>query len=184
MDKPLSLDDIRALLEMLQKHEGTELKWERGEEKLLLRRGPDAEQWRAQQTMPAGPQQAASAAVSSQVVQPAAASGTAAASAAQAEQPGRSLADTSAKPAVSDARKILDVSSPMVGTFYRRPAVDADPYVEVGDFVKKGEVLCIVEAMKLMNEIESDYAGKMVEICLEDGQMVEYGEVLFRIEVS
>ncbi len=70
----------------------------------------------------------------------------------------------------------------MVGTFYRRPAVDADPYVEVGDVVKKGDVLCIVEAMKLMNEIESDLAGRIVEVCLEDGKMAEYGEVLFRIE--
>jgi acetyl-CoA carboxylase biotin carboxyl carrier protein len=70
----------------------------------------------------------------------------------------------------------------MVGTFYRRPAVDAEAYVNVGDSVKKGDVLCIVEAMKLMNEIESEVSGKIVEICLEDGQMVEYGEVIFKIE--
>ena len=70
----------------------------------------------------------------------------------------------------------------MVGTFYRRPAIDAEPYVEVGDMVKKGDVLCIIEAMKLMNEIESDVSGKVVEILLEDGQMVEYGEVLFRVD--
>ncbi|MCL4138444.1 UNVERIFIED_CONTAM: hypothetical protein GTU68_037703 [Idotea baltica] len=75
-----------------------------------------------------------------------------------------------------------EVSSPMVGTFYRRPAADADPYVSVGDKVKKGDVLCIVEAMKLMNEIESEVAGTVSEICLEDGQMVEFGEPLFRIE--
>ncbi|MCL4142843.1 UNVERIFIED_CONTAM: hypothetical protein GTU68_060574 [Idotea baltica] len=76
------------------------------------------------------------------------------------------------------------VSSPMVGTFYRKPAVDADPYVRVGDYVKSGDVLCIVEAMKLMNEIESDISGKVVEVCLEDGQMVEYGETLFKIEAD
>jgi acetyl-CoA carboxylase biotin carboxyl carrier protein len=75
-----------------------------------------------------------------------------------------------------------EVKSPMVGTFYRRPSVDAKPYVEVGDIVKKGTVLCIVEAMKLMNEIESDVAGRIADICLEDGQMAEYGEVLFKIE--
>jgi acetyl-CoA carboxylase biotin carboxyl carrier protein len=70
----------------------------------------------------------------------------------------------------------------MVGTFYRRPAVDAEPYVQVGDIVKKGDVLCIVEAMKLMNEIESTVGGRVTEICVEDAELVEYGEVLFRIE--
>ena len=78
--------------------------------------------------------------------------------------------------------KTKEITSPMVGTFYRRPAVDAEFYVDVGDIVKKGDVLCIVEAMKLMNEIETDVAGVVAEVCLEDGQMVEYGEVLFRIE--
>ncbi|MCB0323314.1 MAG: acetyl-CoA carboxylase biotin carboxyl carrier protein, partial [Bdellovibrionales bacterium] len=79
-------------------------------------------------------------------------------------------------------KKLKEIVSPMVGTFYRRPAVDAEPYVEVGDSVKKGDILCIVEAMKLMNEIECEFTGVVKEVCLEDGQMVEYGEVLFRIE--
>lgn len=74
------------------------------------------------------------------------------------------------------------VRSPIVGTFYRSSSPNADPYVEVGDLVKKGQVLCIVEAMKLMNEIESDLEGKITEICVEDGAAVEYGEPLFRIE--
>ncbi len=74
------------------------------------------------------------------------------------------------------------IKSPIVGTFYRKPAVDADPYVEVGDMVKKGDILCIVEAMKIMNEIDSDVSGRILEICLDDGQMVEYGEVMFKIE--
>jgi acetyl-CoA carboxylase biotin carboxyl carrier protein len=77
---------------------------------------------------------------------------------------------------------VFEARSPMVGTFYRKPAVDAAPYVEVGDIVKKGDALCIVEAMKLMNEIESEVNGRIVQVCLQDGQMVEYGEVLFRIE--
>ncbi len=74
------------------------------------------------------------------------------------------------------------VRSPIVGTFYRAPSPDTDPYVETGDIVKKGQTLCIVEAMKLMNEIESDVNGQIVEVCLEDGTDVEYGTVLFRIE--
>lgn len=74
------------------------------------------------------------------------------------------------------------VRSPIVGTFYRAPAPDALAYVDVGDVVKKGQVLCIIEAMKLMNEIESDADGRIVEILVENAQPVEYGEPLFRIE--
>ena len=73
------------------------------------------------------------------------------------------------------------VKSPLVGTFYVAPAEDADPFVSVGDPVKKGQTLAIVEAMKLMNEIESDFDGKVAEIYLENGQAVEYGQPLFRI---
>jgi len=73
------------------------------------------------------------------------------------------------------------VTSPIVGTFYRTPAPDAPPFVEVGDRVRKGQVLCIVEAMKLMNEIESDIDGEIVEIGVANGQPVEYGEALFKI---
>jgi len=76
------------------------------------------------------------------------------------------------------------IRSPIVGTFYKAASPDADPYVEIGDIVKKGQILCIVEAMKLMNEIESDVDGKIVEICVEDGTAVEYGKPLFRIEPS
>ena len=83
---------------------------------------------------------------------------------------------------VEQESNLLEITSPMVGTFYRKPAVDADAYVEVGDVVKKGDVLCIVEAMKLMNEIVSEHSGRISEICLADSKMVEYGEVLFKIE--
>ena len=73
------------------------------------------------------------------------------------------------------------VKSPLVGTFYAAPAEDAEPFVKVGDSVKEGQVLAIVEAMKLMNEIESDYSGTVAEILVENGQAVEYGQPLFRI---
>jgi len=77
---------------------------------------------------------------------------------------------------------IVEIKSPMVGTFYRKPAPDADPYVEVGDIVSKNQVLCIIEAMKLMNEIESDVRGRVAEILVENEQPVEYNQVLFKIE--
>ena len=74
------------------------------------------------------------------------------------------------------------VESPMVGTFYAKPSPTSTPYVEIGKEVKLGDTLCIIEAMKLMNEIESEYAGKVTEILVKDGDVVEYGTPLFRIE--
>ena len=74
------------------------------------------------------------------------------------------------------------VKSPMVGTFYSKSSPKAKPYVEVGSKVKKGDILCIVEAMKLMNEIESEFDGEVVEVCVKDGEMVDYGKPLFKIK--
>ena len=77
---------------------------------------------------------------------------------------------------------LIEISSPMVGAFYAAPAEDADPYVQVGDRVKKGQTLCIVEAMKLMNEIVAETDGQIVEICAQNGQVVDFGCPLFRIK--
>ena len=74
------------------------------------------------------------------------------------------------------------VKSPMVGTFYSKPSPNANSYVEIGQKVKKGDVLCIVEAMKLMNEIESEFDGEITEILVQDGEAVEYGKPLFKIK--
>jgi acetyl-CoA carboxylase biotin carboxyl carrier protein len=79
-------------------------------------------------------------------------------------------------------QRLITVTSPIVGTFYRSPSPDASPFVELGLKVTKGQVLCIVEAMKLMNEIESDVDGIVVKALVENGQPVEYGEPLFLIE--
>jgi acetyl-CoA carboxylase biotin carboxyl carrier protein len=81
-----------------------------------------------------------------------------------------------------DSQRLVTVTAPLVGTFYRAASPEADSYVEPGDRVKKGQVLCIVEAMKLMNEIESDIEGTVVRILVENAQSVEYGEPLFLIE--
>ncbi|MGE5315753.1 MAG: acetyl-CoA carboxylase biotin carboxyl carrier protein, partial [Acidobacteriota bacterium] len=75
-----------------------------------------------------------------------------------------------------------EIKSPIVGTFYRAPSPDAEPYCEIGTPIKPGTVLCIVEAMKLMNEIESDIAGTIVKVCIENGKPVEYNQVLFLVE--
>jgi acetyl-CoA carboxylase biotin carboxyl carrier protein len=78
--------------------------------------------------------------------------------------------------------QLLEVKSPMVGTFYAQPEPGAKPYVTVGTRISKGQVLCIIEAMKIMNEIESEFDGVVREICVQDGHPVEYGQVLFRID--
>lgn len=74
------------------------------------------------------------------------------------------------------------IKSPMVGTFYGRPSPKAEAFVKVGDKVKKGDVVCIIEAMKLMNEVESEFDGEVVEICCKDDEMVEYGQALIKIK--
>ena len=86
--------------------------------------------------------------------------------------------------AVEIAENVHEIKSPIVGTFYRAPAPDADSYVQVGDTVSQGAVLCIVEAMKLMNEIESDVSGKIIKILAENGKPVEYNQPLFLIQTS
>ena len=74
------------------------------------------------------------------------------------------------------------ITSPMIGTFYAKPSPDSNPFVEVGKTIKKGDTVCIVEAMKLMNEIESEFDGEIVEVCVNDGDVVEYGMPLFKIK--
>jgi acetyl-CoA carboxylase biotin carboxyl carrier protein len=188
MSDSFSNKEIKTLLEMLAKHDVTECRIERGEDKLILKRGDtrQSQDERGAQSSaihqvfgayPGAPASAPSIPAGEQpqeIPRP------------QAPESAASNGATAAEQAESDAvaltKELTSVASPMVGTFYRRPAVDAEPYVNVGDNVKKGQVLCIVEAMKLMNEIECEFSGKVAEVCLEDGQMVEYGEVLFRIE--
>ena len=96
----------------------------------------------------------------------------------QAAQPAQASAPAEQK----EVKKGKPLTSPMVGTFYSAPSPDADPFVKVGQTIKEGDVVCIVEAMKLMNEIESEFSGKIVEICVQDGQPVEFGQVLMYIE--
>ncbi len=82
----------------------------------------------------------------------------------------------------AQAERTVAITSPMVGTFYRAPAPDADPYIEVGDSVDIGQTVCIVEAMKLMNEIQSEVKGRVVKILVENSQPVEFGQPLYQIE--
>ncbi|MBU6374446.1 MAG: acetyl-CoA carboxylase biotin carboxyl carrier protein [Bdellovibrionales bacterium] len=162
----LPLADWKAVFELMGQHQMAELEWESSGFKLRVRSG----KW-------------AQAAGSHAVMHPmttALAPTTMASSAtlvSSAPSPSGSTAASSALSA--NQKKIL---SPFVGTFYRKSSPDAAPYVSEGQSVKPGDTLCIIEAMKLMNEIEAEFAGKIVSILVENGQPVEFGEPLFIIE--
>lgn len=149
----MDTNELKELIEVLSRSAVSVLKLEREGFKLKLVKTPPAA------AIPAPT--VASAAPSTEVVHSAAPSAPAAAA-----------------PAESG---LVDVPSPIVGTFYRAPSPGAQPFVEVGARVRAGQILCIVEAMKLMNEIESEIDGEVVEVLVANGQPVEYGEVLFRL---
>lgn len=98
----------------------------------------------------------------------------------------QTLKSSEEKPAAKEdkSEKLYEIKSPIVGTFYRAPAPDADPYINVGDRISTGSVLCIVEAMKLMNEIESEVNGTVVKILVDNGKPVEYNQPLFLVKVD
>jgi acetyl-CoA carboxylase biotin carboxyl carrier protein len=108
--------------------------------------------------------------------------------AAVAGQPGAAQLPGSPAPAggggTASGTRLIEVKSPMVGTFYRSPEPGAEPYAKVGSRVATGQTLCIIEAMKIMNELESEVSGVVKEILVEDAQPVEFGQVLFRVEPS
>ncbi|MCS6829627.1 MAG: acetyl-CoA carboxylase [Armatimonadota bacterium] len=92
---------------------------------------------------------------------------------------------TPASPPVPEeaiSSSLVDLCAPMTGVFYRAPSPDAPPYVEVGDFVEEGQVVCLIEAMKVFNEVPAEKSGRVVQICAESGQLVEQGAVLYRLE--
>lgn len=95
-----------------------------------------------------------------------------------------SASQTPSKSAAADNANLITIKSPMIGTFYRRPSPDKSNFVEVGDEVSAGKVVCIIEAMKLFNEIESEVSGKVVKILVEDSSPVEYDQPLFLVEPS
>ena len=90
--------------------------------------------------------------------------------------------ETEVTPAPSD--NYVEIKAPMVGTFYRAPSPDSDPYVKEGDIISKGQVLCLIEAMKLMNEIEAEISGRIVKILIDNAQPIEYNQPLFLIDPS
>lgn len=169
--------EIKELIEFLIDKDIAEFELERGDVKLRVRRG--------NATSSAAALAPAAATILVPTPQPAAAtpapsaSGSAVAAAGAAPASTPPPAGSAAEPATEEALEV--VRSPIVGTFYEAPSPGAPPFVKVGDHVSVGQVLCIVEAMKLMNEIESDFAGVIVKKFVENAQPVEYGQPLFAI---
>jgi acetyl-CoA carboxylase biotin carboxyl carrier protein len=167
----MDVDKLKAILEALQGTDVTRLTWVSGQETLDLRLGHPPP---VPSTVQAVPMQAPVAApVAGQPAGGASPNPAPAASTAQAQA-------ASAKAAAD--QKTFTVNSPFVGTFYRSASPDTPAFVDTGQVVKKGQVLCIVEAMKLMNEIEAEQPGRLLEVMVQNGSPVEYGEPLFRFE--
>jgi len=159
----MDFDEIKQILDMMREHDIAEFELERDNVKLRLRKGgaghwsvtPAASQAGYAPPLPAAPHAPAGAVDSSPVLAPA-----------------------------DEALDLAVVKSPIVGTFYRAPEPGAKAFAEIGDVVRKGQVLCIIEAMKLMNEINAECDGEIVKCYVENGQPVQYGERLFAIKPS
>jgi acetyl-CoA carboxylase biotin carboxyl carrier protein len=149
---PEQVGQIQSLIDLLKRNHLTELEIERGGVRVCLRHEPAVKTTPVHAVDQAQTQSSTASAAPSQVSMPPESSG------------------------------LVTITSPIVGTFYRSPSPDADPYVEEGDYVKRGQVLCIVEAMKLMNEIESEVDGRITKILVESTKPVEYGQPLFLID--
>jgi acetyl-CoA carboxylase biotin carboxyl carrier protein len=158
----MDFEDIEHILELVRQHELSEFELERDGLKLRVRKASPAV---ATYAVPAAPPLPAPAAP-------------------YATAPAAPAAAAPAAPADADSVELAVVKSPIVGTFYRSPEPGAASFVEVGQKVRKEQVLCIIEAMKLMNEITSEYEGEIVSVYVENGKPVQYGERLFAIKTS
>ncbi|MDB4618487.1 acetyl-CoA carboxylase biotin carboxyl carrier protein [Akkermansiaceae bacterium] len=156
----MDLSEIRKIVKLMDDHGLSLFQFEKEDFNLKLKKGSDLED--LQRAMAAAP-------VAAAPVAPAAAPAAPAPAAASADSaPAAPAGET--------------IDSPMVGTFYRKPSPDADLFVNVGDPVSEGQTICIIEAMKVMNEIKAEKSGTISEICVEDGSPVQFGDTLFRLK--
>jgi len=156
----VDLSEIRKIVKLMDDHGLSLFQFEKEDFNLKLKKGSDLED--LQRAMAAAP-------VAAAPVAPAAAPAAPAPAAASADSaPAAPAGET--------------IDSPMVGTFYRKPSPDADLFVNVGDPVSEGQTICIIEAMKVMNEIKAEKSGTISEICVEDGSPVQFGDTLFRLK--
>jgi acetyl-CoA carboxylase biotin carboxyl carrier protein len=163
----IDLKQLRELMRSLRQFDVTEVEIEKDGERIYLRRGPDAASYAA---VAAPPPTMVSLMPGALPPPPA--------------PPAHGAPKAAAAPVPADDASVTTITSPFVGTFYRSPSPQAPAFVDVGSEIRPGTVLCIVEAMKLMNEIESEVAGTIVEIVAANGKPVEYGDALFRVRKS
>jgi len=166
----MNVDEIRSILELVREHDLTEFEIEVEGTKIKVKKAGPAQIVQVQSSQPYPPLPSVAVAPPQGAHQ-----------AVAAGRPADVRPASSTEPVGAD---MAIVKSPIVGTFYRAPEPGAPPFVEVGAQVKKGHVLCIIEAMKLMNEIECDYDGEIVAVYVENSQAVQYGERLFAIKVK
>jgi acetyl-CoA carboxylase biotin carboxyl carrier protein len=149
----VDLKDIKAIIDLMKKNSITEFELERQDSKIRLKRGLNG-------GAPATPSEDASSVISTLAL------------------PGISA---SAPPAISPASGEIEIKSPMIGTFYRSPSPEASAYIEVGSEVSAETAVCIIEAMKVMNEIKSEVKGVVTQVLVENGKPVEFGQPLFKV---
>jgi len=159
----MDIKDLKTLIKMVTDTDITEFEMENAEEKIVIKRGHEVVHVQAPAMVPAP------------MTVPMAAPATSAAPVASAP-----VATPAAAPATND--KYKTITSPIVGTFYRKPSPDADAFVSVGSVVEAGATVCLVEAMKMFNEIEAEYKCKIIEILKQDTEPVEFGDALFLVE--
>lgn len=160
----IDLEQVRSLLDIVSRTDVTELTIESGEEKITIRKsGPAAVYTAVELPVGAPASFAPPPAVQAREVPSAA-----------PKQPADEL----------NSSDLVPITSPMVGTFYRAPSPTANAFVNVGDVIKPGQTICIIEAMKLMNDLPSEIAGRVVKICVENGTTVEYGQPLFMVNTK
>ncbi len=161
----MDLKEIQNLIKFVSKSGVSEVSMEQGDFKITIKTDNPVEQVMVQapvNMVQAQPQQVVQAPVATEVV----------------------ANDNANVPATEDDSKYVTIKSPMIGTFYRRPSPDKDVFVNVGDSINTGDVICIIEAMKLFNEIESEISGKIVKILVDDQTPVEYDQPLFLVDPS
>ncbi|MFC5047885.1 acetyl-CoA carboxylase biotin carboxyl carrier protein [Aquimarina hainanensis] len=169
----MDLKEIQNLIKFVAKSGASEVKLEMDDVKITIKTGSeDAKETTIVQHLPVGGQLAAQPLPHAQPATPAAPSTPAAAPAAAKEE------------TAEDDSKYITIKSPIIGTLYRKPSPDKPTFVEVGDTIKEGDVLCIIEAMKLFNEIESEVSGKIVKVLADDSSPVEFDQPLFLIDPS
>ena len=168
----MDLKEIQNLIKFVAKSGASEVKLETGDVKITIKTGSDEKETTIVQQVPVGQQMPQHVPAQPQPQAPAP-------QPQESGSPQKESKDTSA-----DDSKYITVKSPIIGTFYRKPSPDKPAFVETGDSVKEGDVLCVIEAMKLFNEIESEVSGKIVKVLVEDSSPVEFDQPLFLVDPS